>query len=113
VTAPAGGRAGDAAALPAAGRLDEIPGLGSEAAAALIADIGLDMTRFPAPQALVSRAGLTPTARQSGPRKGRGTKGRGTTYAKCSGRLSYVPILCSLGRLHRQCRWLLGLQERK
>ncbi len=40
------------------------------------------MSRFPTPQALVSWAGLTPTARQSGPRKGRGKKGRGNTYAK-------------------------------
>jgi hypothetical protein len=43
---------------------------------------GLDMSRFPTPQALVSWAGLTPTARQSGPRKGRGKKGHGNTYAK-------------------------------
>jgi transposase len=82
VTGPEAGRACDAAALPAADRLDEIPGLGREAAAALIAEIGLDMSRFPTPQALVSRAGLTPTARQSGPVKGRGKKGRGNTYAK-------------------------------
>jgi transposase len=82
VTGPEAGRAGDAAVLPAADRLDEIPGLGGEAAAALIAEIGLDMSRFPTPEALVSWAGLTPTARQSGPRKGRGKKGRGNTYAK-------------------------------
>jgi transposase len=82
VTGPQAGRAGGAAALPAADRLDEIPGLGREAAIALIAGIGLDMSRFPTPQALVSWAGLTPAARQSGPRKGRGKKGRGSTYAK-------------------------------
>jgi transposase len=82
VTGPEAGRAGDAAALPAAERLDEIPGPGREAAAALIAEIGLDMSRFATPQALVSWAGLTPTARQSGPRKGRGKKGHGNTYAK-------------------------------
>ena len=82
VTGPAAGRAGDAAALPAAERLDEIPGLGKDAAAALIAETGPDMTRFPTPQALVSWAGLTPTARQSGPRKSRGKKGHGNTYAK-------------------------------
>jgi transposase len=82
VTGPEAGQAGGAAALPAADRLDEIPGLGREAAAALIAEIGLDMSRFPTPEALVSWAGLTPTARQSGPVKGRGKKGRGNTYAK-------------------------------
>ena len=70
VTGPDAGREEDAALLPAADRLDEIPGLGREAAAALIAEIGLDMTRFPTPEALVSWAGLTPTARQSGPAQG-------------------------------------------
>ena len=40
------------------------------------------MSRFPTPEALVSWAGLTPTARQSGPRPGRGKKGHGNTYAK-------------------------------
>ena len=82
VTGPGAGRTADAAALPAAERLDEIPGLGRESAMALIAEIGLDMSRFPTPEALVSWAGLTPTARQSGPRSGRGKKGHGNTYAK-------------------------------
>jgi transposase len=82
VTGPDAGRDEGAAVLPAVDRLDEIPGLGRESAAALIAEIGLDMRRFPTPEALVSWAGLTPTARQSGPRKGRGKKGRGNTYAK-------------------------------
>jgi hypothetical protein len=82
VTGPQAGQAHDAAALPAAGRLDEIPGLGREAAVALIAEIGLDMSRFPTPEALVSWAELTPTARQSVPRKSRGKKGHGNTYTK-------------------------------
>jgi transposase len=82
VTGPEAGRAADAAALPAAERLDEIPGLGREAAMALVAEIGLDMSRFPTPEALVSWAGLTPTARQSGPLKSRGKKGRSNTNAK-------------------------------
>jgi transposase len=64
------------------GHLAAIPGLGREAAMALIAETGLDMSRFPTPDALVSRAGLTPAARQSGPRPGRGKKGHGNTYAK-------------------------------
>ena len=82
VTGPGAGLAAGAAALPAAERLDEIPGLGRESAMALIAGIGLDMSRFPTPEALVPWAGLTPTARQSGPRSGRGKKGHGNTYAK-------------------------------
>ncbi len=81
-TGPEAGHGQDAAVLPAADRLDEIPGTGRQSAMALIAEIGLDMSRFPTPDALVSWAGLTPTARQSGPRKGRGKKGHGNTYAK-------------------------------
>jgi transposase len=81
-TGPDAGLGADAAVLPAADRLDEIPGMSRQSAAALIAEIGLDMSRFPTPEALVSWAGLTPTARQSGPRKGRGKKGHGNTYAK-------------------------------
>jgi transposase len=40
----------------AAGRLDEIPGTGRIAAAIIIAEIGTDMTRFPTPGRLASRA---------------------------------------------------------
>jgi transposase len=68
--------------LPAAARLDEIPGISPQAAIALIAEIGLDMSRFPTPESLVSWAGLAPVADQSGPRKGRGKKGQGNSYAR-------------------------------
>ena len=68
--------------LPAAARLDEVPGLGPQGATGLIAEIGLDMSRFPTPDALVSWAGLAPVADQSGPRKGRGKKGQGNGYAR-------------------------------
>ena len=81
-TGPEACEAPGAAVLPAADRLDEIPGMGRQSAAALIAEIGLDMSRFPTPEALVSWACATPTAKQSGPRKGRGKKGHGNTYAK-------------------------------
>jgi transposase len=79
---PAAGGGADAAVLPAVARLDEIPAISPQAAIALIAEIGLDMSRFPTPEALVSWAGLAPVADQSGPRKGRGKKGRGNSYAR-------------------------------
>lgn len=82
VTGPDAGLGTDAAGLPAAVRLDEIPGISFLSAAGLIAEIGLDMSRFPSPEALVSWAGLAPVAAQSGPRKGRGKKGQGNTYAR-------------------------------
>jgi len=41
----------------AVARLDEIPGVGATAAAVIIAEVGLDMTRFPTPAHLSSWAG--------------------------------------------------------
>jgi transposase len=81
-TGPDAGLGPDAAVLPAVARLDEITGIGPLAAISLIAEIGLDMDRFPTPDALVSWAGLAPVADQSGPRKGRGKKGQGNGYAR-------------------------------
>ena len=52
--------------LPAVDRLDEITGIGPEAAQAIIAEIGLDMSRFPTPGHLVSWAKLSPRTIQSG-----------------------------------------------
>jgi len=79
---PASADAGDAAVLPAAARLAEIPGVSELLARNIIAEIGLDMTRFPTPGHLVSWAGLTPVTAQSGKRQARGKKGHGDTYAK-------------------------------
>jgi len=72
----------DAAALAAAGRLAEIPGVSPDLARAIIAETGLDMTRFPTPAHLAAWAGLAPVARQSGPRARKPAKGRGDAYLK-------------------------------
>jgi transposase len=72
----------DAAALPAAQRLAEIPGVGLHLAMAIIAETGLDMTRFPTAGHLVSWAGLAPAARQSGARSRKPKKGQGNDYLK-------------------------------
>ena len=80
-TGPAAGRGPDAAVLPAAARLDEIPGISAEMAAAIIAETGLDMTRFPTAGHLVSWAGLCPRAVQSGPRT-RQARNQGSTYLR-------------------------------
>jgi transposase len=71
-----------AAVLPAVARLAEIPGVSPKLAMAIIAETGLDMTRFPAPGHLVSWAGLAPAARQSGPRTRKPKKGQGDAYLK-------------------------------
>jgi transposase len=72
----------DAAALAAVERLAEIPGVSPALARAIIAETGLDMTRFPTAGHLVSWAGLTPVARQSGPRNRKPGKGQGDAYLK-------------------------------
>ncbi|MFD6757471.1 IS110 family RNA-guided transposase [Micromonospora gifhornensis] len=66
---------------PAATRLLEIPGVGPAAAAAIIAEIGVDMTRFPTPAHLAGWAKFAPGVKESaGRRKGTGSTGHGNRY---------------------------------
>ena len=81
VTGPEAGQGQAAAALPAADRLDEIPGITAQLARSVIAETGLDMTRFPTPDHLVSWAGLCPRTIQSGTRARTGKK-PGNTYLR-------------------------------
>ena len=57
--------------------LDTIPGVGAVAAATIIAEIGVDMGRFPSAKHLASWAGLCPGNKQSGGKRlsGKITKG--------------------------------------
>jgi transposase len=71
-----------APALPASARLDEITGIGPEGAQAIIAEIGLDMSRFPTAGHLVSWAKLSPHTIQSGSRSRGGKTGKGNPYLK-------------------------------
>jgi transposase len=65
----------------AVARLDEIPGIGPTAAAIIIAEIGLDMTRFPTPAHLASWAMFAPGINSSaGKTKGNGSTGHGNRY---------------------------------
>ena len=68
--------------LTAVERLDEITGVGQRAAQTIIAEIGLDMTRFPTPEHLVSWAKLCPRTIQSGPVIRGGKTGKGNPYLK-------------------------------
>ena len=68
--------------LPVTARLDEIPGIAPRAAQIIIAEIGLDMTRFPTAGHLVSWAKLSPRTIQSGARSHGGKTGKGNPYLK-------------------------------
>lgn len=65
----------------AVARLDEIPGVGLIAAQVIIAEIGLDMSRFPTAGHLASWAKFAPGMKQSAGRsKGNGSTGHGNRY---------------------------------
>ena len=81
-TGPAAGTSPGAPVLPAAARLDEVTGIGLDGAQAIIAEIGLDMSRFPAAGHLVSWAKLSPRTIQSGTSSRSGRTGKGNPYLK-------------------------------
>ena len=65
----------------AAARLDEIPGVGPVAAAVIIAEVGVDMSRFPTAAHLCSWAKVSPGITSSaGKSKGTGSTGHGNRY---------------------------------
>jgi transposase len=68
--------------LTATERLDEIPGISPLAAQIIIAEIGLDMSRFPTAGHLVSWAKLCPRTIQSGAKHRAGKTGKGNPYLK-------------------------------
>ena len=63
-------------------RLDEIPGISPGLAQIILAEIGLDMSRFPTAAHLVSWAKLCPRTIQSGAIQRGGKTGRGNPYLK-------------------------------
>jgi transposase len=72
----------DAVRLGTVERLDEVPGIAERAAQIIIAEVGLDMSRFPTPAHLVSWAKLSPQTIQSGPKTKVGHTGKGNRYLK-------------------------------
>jgi transposase len=65
----------------AATRLEQIPGISRIAARAIIAEVGVDMSRFPTPAHLASWARFSPKVKESaGRKKGSGATGHGNAY---------------------------------
>lgn len=65
----------------AAARLDDIPGIGPVAAAIILAEVGVDMSRFPTAGHLCSWAKFSPDICSStGKTKGNGSSGHGNRY---------------------------------
>jgi transposase len=62
-------------------KLDEIPGIRRAAAHAILAETGIDMSRFPTAGHLVSWAKYAPGVKESaGKKKGKNSTGHGNTY---------------------------------
>jgi transposase len=81
-TGPGAGTGPDAARPDALTRLDEVPGISAHGAQIILAEIGLDMTRFPTAGHLVSWAKLCPRTIQSGAKNRSGKAGKGNPYLK-------------------------------
>ncbi|RZU48295.1 transposase [Krasilnikovia cinnamomea] len=94
--APPGSDSDAAATLHARGRLAEIPGIGTGSAQLIIAEVGLDMTRFPTAAHLVSWAKLCPRTIQSGTSLSAGKTGKGNPYLK--GALGMVAAAAARGK---------------
>jgi len=95
-----------AAVQDARQRLTGIPGISTESAQLIIAEIGLDMTRFPTPGHLVSWAKPCPRTIQSGTSLRAGGAGKGNPYLKGALGLAAAAAIRSKGtflaeRYHR------------
>ena len=95
-------------------RLDEITGVGPVCARELIAEIGVDMTRFPTAAHLVSWAKFCPIAHQSAGRAGPGSTGHGNPWIAAA--LGEVVIGLSrsdtfLGHRYRRLAKRIGKQR--
>ncbi len=63
-------------------RLMQIPGIGRITAAAILAEIGSDMSRFPSAKHLASWAGVAPGNKQSGGKRLRAPANKGNTHLR-------------------------------
>jgi transposase len=63
-------------------RLLQIPGIGRTAAAAILAEIGTDMSRFPSAKHLASWAGVAPGNQQSGGKRLHAHTNKGNTHVR-------------------------------
>lgn len=81
-TEPPGHNSTEPPAAAAVHRLAEIPGISTQSAQIILAEIGADMHRFPTAQHLVAWARLSPQLKQSGATRHGGKTSKGNPYLK-------------------------------
>jgi transposase len=91
---------------PAATRLRTIPGVAQRTTEVLIAEIGVDMTRFPSAGHLVSWAGLCPGHHESAGKRQRGTMRKGSKWLRTALLEAALAAIrtkdCALGARYRR-----------
>ena len=96
----AGASEGDTPFAEARDRLDTITGIGKRAAECIIAEIGVDMSRFPTPGHLASWAGVCPGANITGGKRRSGTTTKGDKW------LVEILVECAWAAAHSRDTYL-------
>jgi transposase len=85
-------------------QLDAIPGIGAINAQDILAEIGVDMSRFPSPAHLVSWAGFCPQVKESaGRQRGRSARKKGNRYLAAA--LGEAAIVAGRGKTRLGARY--------
>src|SRR5205823_7666782 len=83
--------------------LQTIPGIKPIAAAAIVAEIGTDMSRFPTAGHLASWAGLCPTNKESAGKRMKGPINRGNVWLRAiMGEVAWASIRTKASYFHAQ-----------
>jgi len=95
-------------------RLDEIPGVGTRTAQVIVAELGVDMTRFPSHRHAAAWAGMCPGNNASGGKRRRAKTRKGSPWLKAAlAEAAWAAGRCKGGYLPEQFRRLAARRGRK
>lgn len=95
-------------------RLDEIPGVGPRTAQAIVAELGVDMTRFPTARHAAAWAGMCPGNNASGGKRRRARTRKGSPWLRAAlAEAAWAAGRCKDGYLPAQFRRLAARRGRK
>ncbi len=95
-------------------RLDEIPGVGPRTAQAIVAELGVDMARFPTARHAAAWAGMCPGNNASGGKRRRARTRRGSPWLRAAlAEAAWAAGRCRDGYLPAQFRRLAARRGRK